>query len=129
MFTRLWPLGMVKLPPDATVVHPESVNQVTVPVELEPAVRSCPLPPAFTGLPKVSWNWTVITPATPAHAPAVKVREGVMKARRFPEAGVVFEEGEVAPGSAAEGAGWGEAPAGPAVGWVGDGATPVDART
>src|SRR5437868_6656133 len=60
---------MVKPPPDAPAVHPGSVNQLTVPVELESAVKDCPPTPAFTGLPKASWNWTVMTPAAPAHAP------------------------------------------------------------
>src|SRR3954466_11838956 len=95
---------MVKPPPVATVVHPESVYQVTVPVELEAAVKACPPPPAFTGLAKVSWSWTVITPAAPAHAPAVKVRDGVMKTRRVPGAGVMLNVAEVAPVNAPEAA-------------------------
>src|SRR4051812_47207226 len=95
---------MVKLPPPATAVHPESVYQVTVPVEPEAAVKACPAPPTFTGLPKVSWNWTVITPAAPAHAPAVKVRAAVMKARRLPTEGVMLNVAEVAPVNAPEAA-------------------------
>src|SRR4051812_6646610 len=94
---------MVKTPPPAGVLHAESVHQVTVPVELEAAVKACP-PPTFTGLPKVSWNWTVITPAAPEHAPAVKVRAGVMKARRFPGAGEMLNAAEVAPVNAPEAA-------------------------
>src|SRR4051812_15772251 len=95
---------MVKLPPVATVLHPWSTYQVTVPVELEAAVKDCPAPPTFTGLPKESWNWTVITPARPRHPPAVKVRGGVVKARRFPEAGVMLNAAELAPVNAPEAA-------------------------
>src|ERR1043165_1707498 len=95
---------MVKLPPDACVVHAASVNQVSVPVELEAAVKGCPAPPTFTGLPKLSWNWTVITFAAAAHAPAVNVRACVMKARRFPIEGWTLNEVEVAPVNAPEAA-------------------------
>src|SRR5687768_2828829 len=71
---------MVKLPPVATVPQPESLYQVTVPVESEEAVSACPPPPAFTGLPNASWSSTVMTLDNPPQAPAVKVRDGVLKA-------------------------------------------------
>src|SRR5689334_16712074 len=69
---------MVKPPPTAKVVQAESVNQVTVPVESELAVKGTPPAGALIGLPKASWSCTVITPAAPGQAPAVKVRDGVM---------------------------------------------------
>src|SRR5262245_51283653 len=95
---------MVKPPPEATVVQVGSVYQVTVPVELEAAVKACPALVTITGLPKESWNWTVITPPAPEHTPAVKVRAGVVKARRFPEEGVMLNVLEVAPVNAPEAA-------------------------
>src|SRR5512140_2966784 len=74
---------MVNDPLEATVPQEESVYQVTVPVELEAAVNACPPAGALSGLPKLSWRWTVITPAAPEHAPAVKVRAGVVNASRL----------------------------------------------
>src|SRR4051812_18462857 len=78
---------MVNVPPAAVVVQAESVNQLTTPVEVEAAVNACPPAGALTGLPKMSWSWTLITLAAPGHVPAVMVREGVMKASWPPDPG------------------------------------------
>src|SRR4051812_45940645 len=93
---------MVKLPPAAVVEQVESVYQVTVPVELDATVNACPPPEALTGLPRRSWSWTVITPAAPGHAPAVMVREGVVKLSRPAPAGTTLNAELVAPVSGAD---------------------------
>src|SRR4051812_23140776 len=95
---------MVKPPPEATAPQPESVYQVTVPVESEVAVKGTPPAPALTGLPKLSWSCTVITPGGPGQAPAVKVRAAVTNTSRRPVAGVMLKVAEVAPVSGAEAA-------------------------
>ena len=77
---------MVKPPPGAWLVQAESRYQVTVPVESELAVKGTPPGPALTALPKLSWSCTVITPDSPAQAPAVKVREGVMNTSQIAKA-------------------------------------------
>src|SRR5262245_55495597 len=88
---------MVNPPPVATVPQLKFVYQVTVPVELEAAVNVRPPAGAVVGLPKASWSWTVITLPAPAHAPAVMVREGVLKANRPGPAGPMSNATLVAP--------------------------------
>src|SRR5437868_4129947 len=93
---------MVNAPPPAVVPQEESVYQVTVPVELEAAVNACPPAEALTGLPLLSWSWTVITLASPAHAPATMVRGGVVKTSRPAAAGPMLKAALVAPVSGAD---------------------------
>src|SRR5579862_2368686 len=71
---------MVNAPPLAADEHAESMYQFTVPVELDEAVSAWPPPPAFTGLPDASCSCTVMTALAPGQTPAVKVRDGVVKA-------------------------------------------------
>src|SRR5437899_6670175 len=94
---------MVNAPP-VDVLHPTSEYQVTTPVESEAAVNACPPAEALTGLPRLSWSWTVITPAAAAHAPAVRVRGGVMKTSRPAGAGPMLNAALVAPVSGADAA-------------------------
>src|SRR4051812_42471313 len=102
MLSELELAGMVKFPPAAPDVHPASLHQVTVPVELETAVNACPPGPALTELPNGSWSWTVITPAAPEHTPAVTVREGVRKPNLPAPALMTLNAELVAPASGAD---------------------------
>src|SRR4051812_39902996 len=70
---------MVKLPPAAPVAQVGLVYQDTVPVELLAAVNACPPAPALRGFPEGSCSCTVIALAAPAHCPAAKVWEPVVK--------------------------------------------------
>src|SRR4051812_531184 len=73
---------MVKTPPAAEVPQAASVNHVTAPVDVVLAVNAWPEAPAGTGLPAASRSWTVMGVPAPAHAPAVKVRGGVVTGGR-----------------------------------------------